>query len=624
MLQVTIQKTVKDKVCSYSDLDSVIEKIKTGGSIKARIEKFRSDSPEKKEEKTSFPAITFQGEFKERKKDGLINSSGLLILDFDKTGTGIKNDLSKIPYIHVAFVSISGDGIKALVKIPKVYSDEEYKQFFYAITADIKTRIGIDVDGSGADVSRACFFSYDPDIYVNKESSTWDKKVSIQKDNSESGKLKAVNYELRETHRKMSVPLNFIRFAQVGERHTKILKASILTGGYIAAGIIDEYEAVKLLEREASAVEPDYFHVNKKAIRDGINEGRKTPIYESVEEEIKSDTGYGKLYYTLNDVKDQIDEAYSSGFSKGKYVGWKNIGEHYTLKEGTTTYIYGAPACGKTQFWHEILINCSKFYKMRHAIFSPETGTAGEVFQELMEIYSGKDFYSDRNRQMTVEEKEDAENFINKYFIVIDPSGGLLKVEDFYAYVDIIEREYNTKIHTTTIDPWNELSHSFASQNNRQDIYLEWALGAIRQNAKINKRHNAIITHIAQQDKIKDKDSGMWYYPPTDFRQVAGGQSWSRKGMNMINIWRPPEGFFYDGHPLPYNASIIDIQKVKPKYVGSVGECLMFYDIYKHGFYEEYIGKRMYAMPEDEYPKEVQQNYAPDTYIDPIQSDIPF
>ena len=90
-----------------------------------------------------------------------------------------------------------------------------------------------------------------------------------------------------------------------------------------------------------------------------------------------------------------------------------------------------------------------------------------------------------------------------------------------------------------------------------------------------------------QQAQQKDANSGRMYYPPASFREVAGGQSWARKGMGMISVYRPPE-YLKDenGRPFEQNTTLLDIQKIKPKGSGKKGTAVMYYDTKKHRFYE--------------------------------------
>ena len=137
---ITIQPNVSVHKYVNTELTVILDRIKTGGSIKAKIENCRKiiDDQEKyRDEKKKIPAIIFQGQFSKREKESLIQASGLMILDFDHTGPEFKETLKSIPFIYIAFISLGGDGVKALVKIPVVKSDEEYKKHFFAIEKEL-------------------------------------------------------------------------------------------------------------------------------------------------------------------------------------------------------------------------------------------------------------------------------------------------------------------------------------------------------------------------------------------------------------------------------------------------------------------------------------------------------
>jgi hypothetical protein len=576
---ITIQQNITVHKYLYSDLHSVLDKIRTGGTLTGKITELRIlPEAEYKDQKKTMPGIIFQGKFTKREKGSMERASGLMVLDFDHCGTDFKKTLSELDWIYVIFVSLGGDGIKALVKIPEVKTDEEYKQYFEAVSDELEKTVPKALDQSGKDICRLCFFSYDPELYINPEARIWTKK-------KEKGTLKTEAKYVKNDYRRAMTPLNYIRNSEQGERHTRILKAARLMGGYTAAGVISEEEGLRLLKQEAYAVAPEDYQENLRAIVDGMNHGKQDPVYEILEKEINTEEKYGKLYFTEKDVDEKIEEKYKNGLSRGYFVGWDELDKYWTLKLGTTLYVYGAPYSGKTQIWYEILINTSKFYDFKHVIFSPETGGADDIFIELMQIYAGRDFYRDYNNEMTPAQKDEAKTFLDKHFIVVDPSEELITIDDFYNYVDIIERKYNVKIHTTTVDPWNELRHDL-DKHNARDIYLEWALGKIRQNARVNNRLNCIITHITQQQQAKG-ENGKMYYPAASFREVAGGQSWARKGMGMISVYRPSEGLKDDtGRPYEPNTTLLLVQKVKPKGSGMKGTAVLYYDLKQHRYYE--------------------------------------
>ena len=565
-------------------VSEILERFKTDKNGIEEMRKLSGDDFQKA--KVNLPIACFGGQFSKRSRNSIQKGSGLLTLDFDKLKDldSKRKELESKPYIYSVFVSPSGVGLKALVKIPLTTDDKEYKKYYLALSKEIKG-----IDESGKDISRACFFSYDPKIYINEKATTWDKK-------HEEEKLKMPKSQKNNDYHLANRCLNIIRGAMQGERHTKILNASRLMGGYVQAEKIDYNEAVRLLEAEAYHKDPEDFQTNKKAVYDGLEDGMKNPL-KDLEKELKSEESelkHGKIYYTLSDVEDEIEELYINGVQRGAEIGFQQ--DKFTIKLGATSYIYAAPFSGKSQIWFEILVNLSCNYGWSHAVFSPETGRASEIFIEIMECYARRDFYKTYNNQMTPEEKKKARDFVDRHFIVLDPKDQVFTIEDFYNYIDIIERVYNTKIHTTTADPFNEFHHDFSKDNNRQDMYIERMLGLIRRNAESTQRHNCIITHVQDQKTEKDS-SGLVFYPVPTYRQVAGGQAWSRKGQLMLAVWRPKEGL-KDANGFPYekNSTVLVVQKSKPKGIGETGEVNLFYDAKRHSYYEEIGGTRHYAI----------------------------
>jgi hypothetical protein len=120
--------------------------------------------------KQTLPIVLFAGVFTKRSKKEFKSPSGLMVLDFDNLPNiqEKKKELISLPYIFSCWVSPSGDGLKALVKISNVQNDEEYKRYFNQLFKEIDG-----IDKSGSDISRACYESYDPEIYINLDCETY-------------------------------------------------------------------------------------------------------------------------------------------------------------------------------------------------------------------------------------------------------------------------------------------------------------------------------------------------------------------------------------------------------------------------------------------------------------------
>ena len=306
------------------------------------------------------------------------------------------------------------------------------------------------------------------------------------------------------------------------------------------------------------------------------------------------------MYKRLTNVNNELFDIRQQKDVRGKSIGWDWDVLPYTIKEGCTTYIGSAPASGKTELWFEILINLSCLHNWNHVIFSPETGSSAEIFAELCYKYIGKPYVQGQN-SMSNSEQLQAEMFINDHFIVIDPIDEDLTITKFYDLVDEIERKEGMKIHTTTIDPWNELTEEFLpSDLGREDKYLSRILGTVRKNARKTGRHNCVINHVRDQPMVNSKTiagTDISYFPMPSARDFAGGQVWFRKGLSVLIPWRPPYGLLNtDGNGAEKNEVHLKVAKSKPKGVSKNGVYKLYLDLDKYQYYMlDFKGNRIYA-----------------------------
>ena len=173
---VTIFKNIKQTDQPFHlAVSKILERIKIGKSSEL-IKKIRTESD--KEEintlKQQLPSICFSGIFKKRNDDSLLTHSGLICLDFDKYDTqknllSQKEILTKDKYVYSVFISPSGKGLKALVKIPK--DPKNHKSYFKSLQNYFDNP---HFDSSTKNISRVCYESYDPLIYINKNSERWE------------------------------------------------------------------------------------------------------------------------------------------------------------------------------------------------------------------------------------------------------------------------------------------------------------------------------------------------------------------------------------------------------------------------------------------------------------------
>ena len=166
-----------DDVPFEVDVLKVLARIKNGTS-KDKILKIRKmkDCEEKKNLKNSLLSILFNGTFSARNDNSLIEHSGLCILDFDKYESEEKQNqerekLMKCQFVFSVFESPSGNGLKALIRIPQC-DKETHKRYFKSFGEYINSDY---FDFKNSNLSRVCFESYDPNLYINENAIVWDK-----------------------------------------------------------------------------------------------------------------------------------------------------------------------------------------------------------------------------------------------------------------------------------------------------------------------------------------------------------------------------------------------------------------------------------------------------------------
>jgi hypothetical protein len=171
---VTLFKNFNE-VVEHKSLPVILEEIRTG-KYRHAIVYLRKSLAEKKEEaynkaKKSLLAFTPSSKFVGgRKMEFLAEYSNTIILDIDKLS---KEDLAKANHLanqseftYASFISPSGNGLKILVKINTPKS--EHKESFLKVQAHYEELLKLEIDKSGKDITRLCFYSYDEKLYYNE------------------------------------------------------------------------------------------------------------------------------------------------------------------------------------------------------------------------------------------------------------------------------------------------------------------------------------------------------------------------------------------------------------------------------------------------------------------------
>lgn len=164
-----------NEVIEQKDILKILEDIKTGTYRNAITYLRKSLAEDKKEAaeraKKSLPAFTPSASFKGgRKMEFLTNYNALVVLDIDKITkeklTESKEKLQSNEYVFAAFTSPSGNGLKVFVKVST--DKTEHKETFLKLQEYFENLLQLEIDKTGKDITRLCFFSYDPELYLNE------------------------------------------------------------------------------------------------------------------------------------------------------------------------------------------------------------------------------------------------------------------------------------------------------------------------------------------------------------------------------------------------------------------------------------------------------------------------
>lgn len=163
---------------------TLLEQIRAGEWVK-QIHKLRNapDSDTAAKLKRSLPGFTASATTKGGRKGVDVTAhSGLLQGDVDKIGMEaaetLRETLKGEPCVFAAWISPSGDGLKLLIRVPA--DVESHAAAFLNAERHFLERWNVALDPSCKDISRLCFVSADPGLWVNAAAETLPAESSAE------------------------------------------------------------------------------------------------------------------------------------------------------------------------------------------------------------------------------------------------------------------------------------------------------------------------------------------------------------------------------------------------------------------------------------------------------------
>lgn len=596
-------------------LGVMVERIRTGSRSYDRVQKVRSlpKGEEQSTEKKELACFCVSGEFMERIDEGMVSHSGAVCLDFDGVTNpeDFRDSFRENAHVYAAFTSPSGQGVKVIFRVPA--SKSQHRGHYTALLKEYP-----EADPTCINESRVCFESYDPNIYHNPNPDEYTAYVAPEEKpkpvHTPSGQVRT-NYAL------LNQCASMIRNAQSGSRNKTLLDASILAGGFVAAGYVDESVATALLEEEAKSLFGAEYPDERHTIYNGLKMGKLRPLYE-IKNNVVIDDGKitGEKISTpppvtesthdivfLPDVWDLMLDQFDNGKPRGTTTHLPGFDEYWTWKAAETTIFSGRPGSGKSELVFHLMLLKAVFDDWRFAVWGPENHPASEFYDTLIHGLVGKSVDKTYRNVMTRRQYEEAAKFIMNRFYYVD-----IKTQKTQKRIEANFRYAVEKFGCQAVlkDPYNRIQ--WEKSYDREDKHISDFMDAAQDFSRVHQIVDLLVVHPAGS-KLRKKDNGE--YPPVDYNDLSGGGMWSNKTDNYISVYRP----FHQRNPRDPTVDIITGKIKRTRLVGSLGTHTVTFDPSTNRYYVD--GKNPLESEQNPYDALSREKKFTSQNSAPIQSD---
>lgn len=242
----------------------------------------------------------------------------------------------------------------------------------------------------------------------------------------------------------------------------------------------------------------------KEALQTALNEAEEYPIENIV---------------SIKDTLSTLKHQYTHGIEKAKSTGFKVLDNYLNLLMGTPMVCNGYPGMGKTSFTLQIMLNTIVLYGWKWLVFSPENHPHSRLVSTMVKMLTGKPIDKKYKGVMTVEEMEEAVNYLNEYIYMIDDKEEGWSHEDLRNTISsFVERK---GINCALVDPYNSATKGIG-QSSDKETPLNIELSAY---TRLAVKHN-ILVWINAHPKAMEKQ---YHHTAPHIMDLAGGAMWNNK-----------------------------------------------------------------------------------------------
>ena len=257
-------------------------------------------------------------------------------------------------------------------------------------------------------------------------------------------------------------------------------------------------------------------------------------ILEKLETEMAEATVSPEFKTTAN-IKENLMKLWADPRSEeGDRLRWMDV--DLSLKP-ELYLLTGIPSSGKSTWLDNVVMNSIVDHRYKWAIFSPESHPVELHMKQLIEIYTGTNFYGAYNSKRTTEAEIDKAMFkLSKSLFMMTPTEENLTIEALLELVEYLVTEHG--VNAFVLDPYNEFSHTRPNGMSETE-YVSRFMGRVQ---KFIKTHNVMCWIVAHPTKLRKEDVVLeggktaFDYPCPTAYDIAGSANFFNKADNIIAV----------------------------------------------------------------------------------------
>ena len=194
--------------------------------------------------------------------------------------------------IFCCYLSPSGKGVKALIRIPVSTDLNEFREYYAGLIEEFETIDGF--DSSPKNAALPLFLSYDTDLMFRDNATVWSKKGKVMKDSDYDNLIvepppykhfRDDGYKSKEYYERITIEIFKKKIGEIinDNGHPRLRNACLVLGSRVAAGYLNFGDALALAEYETKInryLQKDIRNY-LRTVSWALNEGMKSPKYYS-------------------------------------------------------------------------------------------------------------------------------------------------------------------------------------------------------------------------------------------------------------------------------------------------------------------------------------------------------